>query len=105
MPPAGEQRILVTQATPGMILAKPVIMPNRVALCSAGMELSASVINHLLVRGIKRIYVRGQPLPARGEDEFEVMMRKLRHRFSRSRQVPLMSSIELIVEHALVKYL
>ena len=41
----GEQRILVTQALPGMVLSKPVVMQNRVVLCSAGMELSASVIN------------------------------------------------------------
>jgi hypothetical protein len=105
MPGNDEQRILVTQATPGMVLAKPVALPNRVVLCSAGMELTASTINHLMVRGIKRIYVRGQPLPARGEDEFEVMMRKLRLRFSRCRQVPRMASIENVVEHALVKHL
>lgn len=88
-----------------MVLAKPVVMPNRVVLCSAGMELTPSIINHLLVRGIKRIYVRGRPMPVHGEDQFEVMMRKLRRRFSRVRHVPLMLSIEQSVENALVKYL
>lgn len=103
MPSDDEQRILVTQAAPGMVLAKPVVMPNRVVLCSAGMELSASVINHLLVRGIKRIYVKGCPLPDHGPDDFELMIRKLHSRFARVRNNPLMVSIQQIVEHALVR--
>lgn len=103
MASADEQRILVTQALPGMVLSKPVVMPNRVVLCSAGMELSATVINHLLVRGIKRIYVKGCPLPNHGPDDFEVMIRKLHERFARVQNNPLMVSIEQMVENALVR--
>lgn len=86
-----------------MVLSKPVVMPNRVVLCSAGMELSASVINHLMARGIKRIHVKGCPLPDHGPDEFEVMIRKLHDRFARVRHIPLMVSIEQMVENALVR--
>lgn len=104
MQPTDEQRILVTQAEPGMVLAKHVTMPNRVVLCAAGMELNAAVINHLLARGIKRIHVKGHPLPAYGEDEFQVMMRKLRMRFSRVRHFPFMAGVEQAVENALVRH-
>jgi len=104
MPPQDEQRILVTQAEPGMILAKNVTTPSRVVLCAAGMELNSTVINHLLARGIKRIHVKGHPLPAYGEDEFEVMMRKLRVRFSRVRHFAYMAGVEQAVENALVRH-
>jgi hypothetical protein len=100
---ADEQRILLTQATPGMVLSRPVLMQNRAALCAAGMELSESVINHLLVRGIKRIWVKGRPLPSYGEDDLRIMLERLRERFSRVQQDSFMLNLQRIIEQALVR--
>lgn len=93
-----EQRILITQATPGMVLSRPIALPNRTVLCGAGVSLSAPVIQRLTLRGIKRIYVRGQPLPTRSQEPLDVRLKALRWRFSRVRLLPLMSVIERAIE-------
>jgi hypothetical protein len=100
-----EQRILLTQATPGMVLSQPVVLPNRVTLCARGMELTEATITRLMSRGIKRVHVVGRPLPSPNRDAFGESMGKLRERFSRVRHVPVMVSLEQIVEKALVRRL
>jgi hypothetical protein len=105
MPPDAEQRILITQAAAGMILSRPVAMPNKVSLCARGMELSDAVITRLMSRGIKRIWVRGQPLPRPGHDAYLETIRKLRERFSRVHHVPIMVSLQQLVEKVLVRRL
>lgn len=105
MPPSAEQRILITQAAAGMVLSRPVAMPNKVALCSKGMELSDGIIIRLMSRGIKRIWVVGQPLPRPTQDAYLETIRKLRERFSRVRHVPLMVSLQQVVEKVLVRRL
>lgn len=104
MPEPVEQRILVTQAEPGMVLARSVTTSTKVALCSAGAELTPSVIEQFLVRGVKRIYVKGCPLPDYGKDEYEVMITKLRARFRYVNTIPRMVVIQTMVENALVRY-
>ena len=44
-----EQRILLTQALPGMVLSRPVVLPSKVVLCASGMELTDSVITRLML--------------------------------------------------------
>ena len=105
MPPDAEQRILITQAAPGMVLSRPVSMPNKVALCARGMELNDGMITRLMSRGIKRIWVVGQPLPRPGKDAYLETVRKLRERFSRVRHVPIMVSLQQLVEKVLVRRL
>ncbi|MFM2092826.1 MAG: hypothetical protein RLZZ127_3315, partial [Planctomycetota bacterium] len=58
-----KQRILITQAVPGMVLAEPVMLPGRVLLCGRDAELSEPVIHKMMQRGIKRIIVKGHPIP------------------------------------------
>jgi hypothetical protein len=100
-----EQRILLTQATAGMVLSRPVVLPNKVVLCARGMALSDIMIVRLMSRGIKRIHVEGNQLPGQGQEAFEESMRKLHERFSRVRHVPLMVSLAQIVERATVRRL
>jgi len=98
-----EQRILLTQAAPGMVLSRPVAMPNRVNLCPAGTTLSDSLITKLMNRGIKRIHVRGRPLPAPSLLGFAERLRQLRERFSRCRGQPGMGVIESMIEKEVVR--
>ena len=105
MPPTDEQRILITQATAGMMLSRPVAMPNKIALCSRGTELSELLITRLMARGIKRIYVKGHPLPGPDKDAYLESIKKLHERFSRVRLSPFMVSLHQIVERVMVKRL
>jgi hypothetical protein len=105
MAPPNEQRILLSQATAGMILSRPVALPNKVVLCARGLELSDIMIIRLMSRGIKRVYVQGNPLPGIGHDAFEESIRKLHERFSRVTHVPLMLSLAQLVEKAIVRRL
>jgi hypothetical protein len=105
MPLPDEQRILITQATVGMTLSRPVAMPNKIALCSRGTVLSEILITRLMARGIKRIYVKGHPLPGPDKDAYLESMKKLHERFSRVRHIPFMVSLQQTVERVLVKRL
>jgi hypothetical protein len=105
MAPANEQRILITQASPGMVLAQPVILPNKVALCARGTILSDALITRLMVRGIKRIIIQGTALPGPSQAAYAETIHHLHQRFDRVRHYPTMASLEIIVERAMVKYL
>jgi hypothetical protein len=103
--PKDEQRILLTQASSGMVLSRPVVLPSKVVLCASGMTLSDAVITRLMSRGIKRVHIVGRPLPSPSQDAFGECMAKLQERFSRVRHVPLMISLQQIVEKAMVRRL
>jgi hypothetical protein len=105
MPQNSEQRILITQANDGMVLARTVILPNKVALCARGTVLSEALITRLMIRGIKRIYIQGRDLPGPHRDGFNQSIQQLHERFSRCRQFPTMASLENIVERVMVKHL
>ncbi len=98
-----EQRILITQALPGMVLSRPVTLPNKINLCSPGQILSDQLILKLMNRGIKRIHVQGHPLPAHSQDDYEERIKQLRLRFSRVRHIPFMLLLEDMVEREIVR--
>jgi hypothetical protein len=98
-----EQRILLTQAAPGMVLSRPVTLPNKVILCGRGLTLQDSLIHKLMGLGIKRIYVRGKPLPAVHRESFADRLNRLRRSFSRVRHVPHMALLEQAIEKRVVR--
>ncbi|MFW5698416.1 MAG: hypothetical protein ACOCYN_01045 [Planctomycetota bacterium] len=93
-----EQRILITQARPDMVLARPVSDPDGVRLCGAGTTLNAYLIRKLTLRGIKRIHVRGTPVPVRSAIPFAHRVEALHARFERVRYLPLMGMLERAIE-------
>lgn len=103
MPPEEEQRILLTQAAPGMVLSRPVQLPNKMVLCPRGTDLNDPLITKLMGLGIKRVWVRGQPLPILGHEGFAQRLARLRLGFSRVRHVPLMAALEQAVEKQIVR--
>ena len=105
MPPTDEQRILITQAASGMTLARPVVLPSKVSLCARGTVLSEVLITRLMARGIKRIFVKGHPLPGPSQDAYLDSIKKLHERFSRVRHIPLMVNLHGIVERVMAKRL
>lgn len=98
-----EQRILVTQAAPGMILARPVHLPDRMVLVGEGAILTETMIGQLMARGIKRIVVRGQPLAAPGRASWEERARQLAERFSRVDGDPFMHALHDVVARVMAR--
>ncbi|MDA3959433.1 MAG: hypothetical protein PF961_01490 [Planctomycetota bacterium] len=102
MPDRDEQKILITQAAAGMQLSRPVVTLGKVVLCGAGTKLSEHLIQRLTLRGIKRIFVQGHPVPARSQEPLDARIRALRQRFSRVGHIPLMGRIERAIEERMV---
>lgn len=100
---ADEQRILLTQASPGMLLARQVQLPNQMVLCPRGTELTHDLIHRLMVRGIKRIYVKGTPLTIQRLISYTERRDRLKHAFSRARAYPHMALLEQVLERLLVR--
>jgi hypothetical protein len=98
-----EQRILLSQAQPGWKTTRMVETIDRVRLCPSGTELNDFIIKRLAERGIKRIYVEGHPLPGPSVEEWDMVVKRLRLRFSRGRAVPFLAALEKIVESALAR--
>jgi hypothetical protein len=101
--PIDEQRILLTQAAPGMVLSRTVALPNKVPLCARGTALTEVIISRLMSRGIKRVYVQGHPLPTPSREAYIEVMTKLAERFSRVRHEPIMVNLQKLVERALTR--
>jgi hypothetical protein len=93
-----EQRILLTQAGPGMVLSQPVIMPNRMVLCPRETVLTDALIHQLMARGIKRIHIRGTPIPGGHQIGYTERRGKLANAFSRVRSFDHMAAIERVIE-------
>jgi hypothetical protein len=98
-----EQRILLTQARPDMELARAVALPNQMVLCGAGQLLSEDLITRLMSRGIKRVFVRGNPLPAPDHSNLQESIAQLHRRFSRVRNVYIMELLLKTIEAELVR--
>lgn len=93
------QRILITQAEPGMVLAKSVSLPGQANLCGPGTPLTEALIHRLTIRGIKRIFVQGHPIPGRGDLPVEERLEQLKERFDRVRGNPVMDAVERSLAH------
>lgn len=98
-----EQRILITQATPGMVLSQSVRSQGGVVLCGPGSALTEALIQRLTMRGVKRIFVQGRPLPSRSQAPLDQRIGDLRRRFSKVGHVPLMAIVERAIEAEVVK--
>lgn len=98
-----DQRILVTQATPGMELARPVVLPDRMVLVGEGAVLTDAMITQMLKRSIKRIVVRGQPIDRSANGDFNARLAALEVRFSRVDHIPLMRALRDLVARNLAK--
>ncbi len=105
MPPREDRRIPLSQAVPGMVLAQAVALPNRITLCAARVRLNEQLIAQLMNRGVRLVHVIAPELPAGDQIDCDETIRRLRVRFDRVRQVPLMAEIEQMIERELVRRL
>jgi hypothetical protein len=80
------QRIPISLAQSGMILAKDVVRtenPNGPAICGKGVELTESLIERLRTMGIQSITVQGHPVWMEGDKTLDQLLEDLERRFSR----------------------
>ena len=93
------QRIPLSLAEPGMVLARNV-MPSEQAggipICTKGMPLTESVIEKLGQLGAQSVFVEGHPVWIEGENTLEEKLALLDKRFKRVEMEPLMSTIKEI---------
>jgi hypothetical protein len=54
-------------------------------------------------RGIKRIIVRGHPIPGPGKTEWAERVRQLDERFERARQNPFMAALRDVVARVMAR--
>ena len=101
--PQDEQRILITQAKPGMVLSRTVELPNRVRLCPSGTELSEALIARLFERGIRRIHVLGHPIPSPSAEDWNQTVARLQNRFSRVAHEPFMMSLQRHIQSEMAR--
>ena len=93
------QRILITQAEPGMVLAKSVSLPGQASLCGPGTALSEELIHRLTIRGIKRVFVQGRPIKTSNDRPLQERLAELQERFARVRGSELMDAVERAIVH------
>lgn len=100
--PVVESRILINQAEEGMVLSRGVDGPGGMGLCGAGTALTKGIIERLMNRGVRRVWVTGKPnVP--GADDYQTAMRKLHERFQRVHHIPFMAAVEDTAGRVLAK--
>lgn len=96
------QRITLSQAKPGMVLAEPASSEQGTTVCGPGTELTETLITRLGRFGVSRITVEGHPVPKKGEDKSLTQLTKeLDVRFSRVQDNPLMMELKAVFREQL----
>jgi hypothetical protein len=98
-----EQRILLAQAAPGMVLARDVTTAGQVKLVGKGTTLDALLIARLDGRQVRRIHVQGRPIPGPTPEQQQAQLDRLAERFARVQDQPLMVDLQRAVERILRK--
>lgn len=95
------QKILTTQATEGMVLAREIELPDGRVLCGKGTILTASLVLRLQQMEIASITVEGHPVAVAGELTLAEELQAIEARFSRVTDTPpLMYFKKKIMERA-----
>lgn len=88
------QKVPITQAFPGMVLAKPVMGDKGLPLCAEGTALTEKLIDRLRAMNVPSVTVRGRPLesgaPVKTADQ---RVREIEERFVRVKGDPLMDKV------------
>ncbi len=104
--PSTEQRILISQARPGMVLSRPVISRDGVKLLDRDGVLSKHTIQQMALRCIKRIWIRGTEVEQAAEEENpHQLLADLDRRFERVEHLPVMSMLKTTIHDELVRRL
>jgi len=93
------QKIPITQAAPGMVLAQEIKNsddPSSMTICGKGIKLTESLIARLTQMGIQSLRVEGHPVKVEGEASLQEMLADLDKRFIRVEGDDLMKKVKEI---------
>ena len=100
------QKIPLSLARDGMILAKEVVRPEKPdgpPLFGRGMTLSASHIERLAGMGIQSIVVEGRPVVMEGDESLEDQLKNLEERFLRCGQDAFMRKLKAALQRHITR--
>jgi hypothetical protein len=100
------QRIPISLAMPGMVLAKELVRPENPtgpAICAKGLELTESLLERLRNMGIQSITVQGHPVWMEGDKTLEELLIELDRRFCRVANDPLTAVLKKIYREYLTR--
>ena len=94
MPPMSEKRsrLLLIHLRPGMVLAQAVTATDGALLMNAGATISMNYLQHLALRGIKRVWIQGDS-SHRDDETAEDLLARIEVRGRRVEHMPLMRSL------------
>jgi len=78
------QKIPITLAEPDMILAQPIMQPDKpdgLPIFGKGAELTATSIERLKLKGIQSVAVEGHPVIIEGEESLDEILIMMEQRF------------------------
>jgi hypothetical protein len=96
------QKIPLSLAKPGMILAKPVARPDGIAVAAAGSELSQGILDRFDSMGVSHVVVEGEPVRldgAPGGTSYDKRLERLDYLFRKFPGDKWMSQIRRLFDH------
>lgn len=91
------QKIPLNQASPGMVLEKPVLRDNGLVLVAQGTEISDTLLFRLENMGVESVTVEGHPVEVEGENQprsYQERIDSLDHLFRRYKDDPWMNKMK-----------
>lgn len=85
-------RLLLIHLRPGMVLAQAVMATDGAMLMNAGATISLNHLQHLALRGIKRVWIQGDSLH-RDDETAKDLLTRIEVRGRRVENMPLMRSL------------
>jgi hypothetical protein len=98
------RRVLIQEATPGMVLAKPVTNSTGGIIIAAGMVLDDALLGRLEKMGRGAVYIEGTTPAAVGDATPEELERELASRFRRVSPDPVQELIHETIRRHLLSF-
>jgi hypothetical protein len=96
------QKIPLTLARAGMVLAKPVARADGIAVAAAGSEISEGLLDRLDGMGVTHLVVEGEPVALDGPPgatSFDKRLERLDYLFRKHRDNAWMAQIRRLMDH------
>jgi hypothetical protein len=87
------QKVPITLAAPGMVLAKPIMNDKGMPLCAEGTSLTESLIDRLRAMNITAITVKGHPLGDAAVKTLDEKIEEIEERFTHVKGDPIMDKV------------
>ncbi|MBA2849097.1 hypothetical protein G4V39_11035 [Thermosulfuriphilus ammonigenes] len=97
------QKIPISLAREGMILAKEVTDSAGRVLCGPGTELSQRLLDRLANMGVQFVVVEGHPVAMPGEKSLEERLAELERRFEKVAGDPVLAMLKEVIQETMME--